>query len=111
MGTNEGWPEAFGFSVSGDHPVVISAVEEEGSAQQAGLQTGDVVVELDGENVEQWTREEVGEVHVNTVYTRSGRQSYPRLTINFIFSVSYKNLLLDKCESSFISNSPISMLS
>lgn len=101
MGTNEGWPEAFGFSVSGDHPVVISAVEEEGSAQQAGLQTGDVVVELDGENVEQWTREEVGEAHVNTV----------RLTINFIFSVSYKNLLLDKCESSFISNSPISMLS
>lgn len=65
MGTNEGWPEAFGFSVSGDHPVVISAVEEEGSAQQAGLQTGDVVVELDGENVEQWTREEVGGAHVN----------------------------------------------
>lgn len=65
MGTNEGWPEAFGFSVSGDHPVVISAVEEEGSAQQAGLQTGDIVVELDGENVEQWTREEVGEAHVN----------------------------------------------
>ena len=60
MGTNEGWPEAFGFSVSGDGPVLISAVEEDGSAQQAGLQTGDVIVELDGVNVEQWTREEVG---------------------------------------------------
>lgn len=59
MATNEGWPEAFGFSVLGNAPVVISAVEEGGSAQGAGLQTGDVIVELDGENVQQWSREEV----------------------------------------------------
>ncbi len=59
MATNEGWPEAFGFSVSGDSPVVISAVEEGGSAQGAGLQTGDVIEELDGEHVQQWSRAEV----------------------------------------------------
>ena len=59
MATNDGWPEAFGFSVSGDAPVVISSVEEGGSAQQAGLQTGDVIVELDGENVQQWNKDEV----------------------------------------------------
>ena len=59
--TNEGWPEAFGFSVTGDAPVLISDVEEGGSAQQAGLQIGDAIIELDAENVEHWTREQVKE--------------------------------------------------
>ena len=59
MASNEGWPEAFGFSVAGGRPVVIRAVEEGGSAQQAGLQPGDVLVELDGENVQDWNRAEV----------------------------------------------------
>ena len=45
--------------MSGDAPVVISSVEEGGSAQGAGLQTGDVIVELDGENVQQWDKEQV----------------------------------------------------
>ena len=57
--TNEGWPEAFGFSVTGNAPVLISDVEEGGSAQQAGLQIGDAIIELDAENVEKWTRDEV----------------------------------------------------
>lgn len=57
--TNEGWPEAFGFSVTGNAPVLISDVEEGGSAQQAGLQIGDAIIELDAENVEHWSREEV----------------------------------------------------
>ena len=59
MGTNEGWPEAFGFSISGGDPVVISEVEDGGSAQQAGLQPGDAIIELDGVCVEQWSRLEV----------------------------------------------------
>ncbi len=59
MGTNEGWPEAFGFSISGGSPVVISEVEEGGSAQQAGLQPGDALIELDGVCVEEWSRIEV----------------------------------------------------
>lgn len=52
--TNAGWPEAFGFSVVGGRPVTIGAVEEGGSAQQAGLQTGDMIAELDGENVQEY---------------------------------------------------------
>lgn len=38
---------------------MISRVEEGGSAQQAGLQQGDVLAEVDGENVQHWS---VGEV-------------------------------------------------
>ena len=57
--TNEGWPEAFGFSVTGNSPVLISDVEEGGSAQQAGLQIGDAIIELDAENVENLTRDQV----------------------------------------------------
>ena len=59
METNEGWPEAFGFSIVGDAPVMIKEVEESGSAQLAGLQIGDFLVELDGETVEKWSREAV----------------------------------------------------
>ena len=59
MGTNEGWPEAFGFSIIGEAPVMIGDLEEGGSAQQAGLQIGDFIVELDGEAVDQWSMEEV----------------------------------------------------
>lgn len=62
MGTNEGWPEAFGFSVNGESPVVISEVEEGGSAQQAGLQPGDAIIELDGVCVEKWSRLQVSTV-------------------------------------------------
>lgn len=59
MGTNEGWPEAFGFTVSGTVPVVISEVEEGGSAERAGLQPGDVITQLDGQDVQQWSLEQV----------------------------------------------------
>ena len=59
MGTNEGWPEAFGFTIIGSSPVMIGEVEEGGSAQQAGLQTGDFIVELDGETVDNWSMDEV----------------------------------------------------
>jgi len=59
MGTNDGWPEAFGFCIVGDAPVMISDVEEGGSAQQAGLQIGDFIVEMNGEPVDTWTMREV----------------------------------------------------
>ena len=59
MGTNEGWPEAFGFSVIGSAPVMIHDVETGGSAEQAGLQIGDFIVELDGEPVDTLSGEEV----------------------------------------------------
>ena len=59
MATNEGWPEAFGFSIDGDHPVYITAVDEGGSAQQAGLLPGDVIVEMDGEGVREYSRDDL----------------------------------------------------
>ena len=65
MGTNDGWPEAFGFSLVGGSPVMINEVEEGGSAQQAGLQVGDFVVELNGENVEEWSKDEVNEQYAS----------------------------------------------
>lgn len=59
MATNEGWPEAFGFSIDGDRPVYITGVDEGGSAQQAGLLPGDVIVEMDGECVREYRRDEL----------------------------------------------------
>ena len=61
MARNDGWPEAFGFSVAGGDPVVISSVEDGGSAQQAGLQQGDMLAEVDGEDVRHWSVREVVE--------------------------------------------------
>ena len=39
--------------------MVIRTVEEGGSAQAVGLQPGDVIAELDGEDVQQWSLEQV----------------------------------------------------
>lgn len=59
MATNEGWPEAFGFSIEGDRPMYITEVDEGGSAQQAGLLPGDIIVEMDGEGVRESSRNEL----------------------------------------------------
>ena len=59
MATNEGWPEAFGFSIEGDRPVYITEVDDGGSAQQAGLLPGDIIVEMDGEGVREKSRNDL----------------------------------------------------
>lgn len=59
MRTNENWPEAFGFSVGGRAPVVILSVEENSVAQRAGLQPGDQILEVNGENVQGLSKEEI----------------------------------------------------
>lgn len=59
MATNEGWPEAFGFSIDGDRPVYITEVDEGGSAQQAGLLPGDIIVEMNGEGVREYSRDDL----------------------------------------------------
>lgn len=59
MRTNENWPEAFGFTVGGKAPVVILSVEENSVAQRAGLQPGDQILELNGENVQGLSKEEI----------------------------------------------------
>jgi C-terminal processing protease CtpA/Prc len=59
MATNSGWPEAFGFSMSYGRPCIVDWVEDGGSAEKSGLQVGDVVVEVDGEDVREWSIQEV----------------------------------------------------
>ncbi|XP_015284508.1 PREDICTED: delphilin [Gekko japonicus] len=48
---NDGWPEEFGFRISGNGPCYILAVEEGSSAQVAGLQPGDQILEIEGQHV------------------------------------------------------------
>jgi len=59
MPTNLGWPEAFGFRINGRGPVVITDVDDTGSAHAAGLQPGDIIVELNGENVREFSKQEL----------------------------------------------------
>lgn len=59
MSTNEKWPEAFGFTVGGRAPVVILSVDENSVAQRAGLQPGDQILEVNGENVQGLSKEEI----------------------------------------------------
>ncbi|XP_077595719.1 delphilin isoform X3 [Stigmatopora nigra] len=49
--SNQGWPEDFGFRLGGTGPSYILSVEEGSSAQLAGLQAGDQVLEIEGHNV------------------------------------------------------------
>nr|XP_023665034.1 delphilin [Paramormyrops kingsleyae] len=49
--SNQGWPEDFGFRLGGNGPSYILSVEEGSSAHLAGLQPGDQVLEIEGQNV------------------------------------------------------------
>ena len=56
---NSGWPEAFGFSIAGNSPVVIVSVKENSVARRSGLQCGDQILEVNGDNVEALTKEQL----------------------------------------------------
>uniref|UniRef100_A0AAY4CFW3 Delphilin n=1 Tax=Denticeps clupeoides TaxID=299321 RepID=A0AAY4CFW3_9TELE len=49
--SNQGWPEEFGFRLGGTGPSYILTVEEGSSAQLSGLQPGDQILEIEGQNV------------------------------------------------------------
>ncbi|XP_031168339.1 delphilin isoform X1 [Sander lucioperca] len=49
--TNQNWPEAFGFRLGGTGPSYILSVVEGSSAYLAGLQPGDQVVDIEGQDV------------------------------------------------------------
>ncbi|XP_068605917.1 delphilin [Brachionichthys hirsutus] len=49
--TNQNWPEAFGFRLGGIGPSYILSVVEGSSAYLAGLQPGDQVVDIEGQDV------------------------------------------------------------
>ncbi|NXL19105.1 GRD2I protein, partial [Setophaga kirtlandii] len=55
--TNQGWPESFGFGISGSGPCYILWVQEGSSAALAGLRPGDEVLELEGQPVSALGRE------------------------------------------------------
>ncbi|NXJ60890.1 GRD2I protein, partial [Rostratula benghalensis] len=49
--SNQGWPESFGFKISGTGPCYILWVQEGSSAAVAGLRPGDEVLEIEGQPV------------------------------------------------------------
>ncbi|XP_047672927.1 delphilin isoform X1 [Tachysurus fulvidraco] len=49
--SNQGWPEDFGFQLGGNGPSYILTVEEGSSAHLSGLQPGDQVLEIEGQDV------------------------------------------------------------
>ncbi|XP_064887253.1 delphilin isoform X1 [Columba livia] len=49
--TNQGWPESFGFQISGTGPCYVVWVQEGSSAAAAGLRPGDEVLEIEGQPV------------------------------------------------------------
>ncbi|XP_057891466.1 delphilin [Melospiza georgiana] len=55
--TNQGWPESFGFGISGSGPCYVLWVQEGSSAALAGLRPGDEVLELEGRPVSRLGRE------------------------------------------------------
>ena len=75
MRTNKDWPESFGFVIGGRAPVVILSVKANSVAQKAGLQPGDQILELNGENVQGLNKEEI------TLLARRSRRVPPALAV------------------------------
>ena len=42
---------SFGFTLSGNAPVFVRAVDKDGPAEKAGLQPGDQIMQLNGVNI------------------------------------------------------------
>ncbi|KAI7797279.1 putative delphilin, partial [Triplophysa rosa] len=57
--SNQCWPEEFGFQIGGNGPSYILTVEEGSSAHLSGLQPGDQVLEIEGQNVSSLNAQEV----------------------------------------------------
>ncbi|MGH0117005.1 UNVERIFIED_CONTAM: hypothetical protein FKN15_024950 [Acipenser sinensis] len=55
--SNQGWPEEFGFRIIGCGPCYILYVEDGSSAHIAGLQPGDQILEIEGQNVSSMSAE------------------------------------------------------
>uniref|UniRef100_A0A8D3EBR9 Rho guanine nucleotide exchange factor 12-like n=1 Tax=Scophthalmus maximus TaxID=52904 RepID=A0A8D3EBR9_SCOMX len=68
----------FGLTVSGDNPVFVQLVKEDGAAMRAGVQTGDRIIKVrsPGENIDSYLL-----IHFEKVKTRDKSGSYVALTV------------------------------
>ncbi|XP_031417176.1 delphilin isoform X2 [Clupea harengus] len=57
--SNQNWPEEFGFQLGGNGPSYIVSVDEGSSAQLSGLQPGDQVLEIEGQDVSTLSAQEL----------------------------------------------------
>jgi len=57
--SNQSWPYEFGFQIGGNGPSYILTVEDGSSAHLSGLQPGDQVLEIEGQNVSSLNAQEV----------------------------------------------------
>ncbi|XP_077057213.1 delphilin isoform X4 [Siphateles boraxobius] len=57
--SNQSWPDEFGFQIGGNGPSYILTVEDGSSAHLSGLQPGDQVLEIEGQNVSSLSAQEV----------------------------------------------------
>ncbi|XP_056111366.1 delphilin isoform X3 [Rhinichthys klamathensis goyatoka] len=57
--SNQSWPHEFGFQIGGNGPSYILTVEDGSSAHLSGLQPGDQVLEIEGQNVSSLSAQEV----------------------------------------------------
>ena len=53
------WPESYGFSIVGDGPSYVIAVQRHGVANSAGISPGDQLLELDGINVSEMSADHI----------------------------------------------------
>uniref|UniRef100_A0A674CIH9 PDZ domain-containing protein n=1 Tax=Salmo trutta TaxID=8032 RepID=A0A674CIH9_SALTR len=67
--TNQNWPEEFGFTLGGAGPSYILSVIEGSSAYLAGLQPGDQVVDIEGQ--------EVSSLRQNDMYFQNNLHYFP----------------------------------
>ncbi|KAJ7382143.1 Delphilin [Desmophyllum pertusum] len=72
----EGPGAGFGFTLSGDSPVFIKTVDRGGAADQAGIKSGDHILEINGLNVR-------GKPHLHVVQLLRGSGSQPTLLIQW----------------------------
>lgn len=52
----------YGMKVSGDNPVFVQSVKQNGAAEKAGLHSGDKIIKVNGVNVTHSTHTEVVEL-------------------------------------------------
>lgn len=85
---NSQWPESYGFTLTGEGPVYVIAVQRDSVAHSAGLMAGDELLEVDGHNVTSMSLEAV------CTLARHSRQSPP--TVGVVSRIQYAELIASR---------------